>query len=477
VLLVIALAVVHLDAWAAGPGLALIPHWVSLNIAAIASAALAAFAVAKEDEILFTLGVAGALVAPFVADWSGVNSSALLAFGWVVVSAATVSLWRSEWVIARRVLTLSTGIYVIAGLAADPANATAAGRRLPALFALGVAVSSILFAHSVHRRPLARQALAYMALALLVVVGRTGGEWQDVSMAFVGLLAVHAMRWRAATGVVRVDAPMETLVLPVVFHVAAVLAQEGASRAAETGAIAAAWVLVALGFASTVEKEARSADVAAALTSALIGVTIATADHEALLALLSAVVVLVTLRVATELRDRTLIVPLVFGLTATTAAAVVLLDDRIAYAYTPFLTTASLAMLAATASWVGTSRAVPPEFGGAAIGIGAILLWGHLELTGAFSPDIATFLLISYYAVFGVTLIGIGRSRGAAGFRNAGLGLALFAAAKAVVQASDVSNVGLRVASYLIVGVFLLGVGYWYRAIPESNPQPSPARS
>ena len=464
VLLAIALAVVHLDAWAAGPGLDLIPHWVSLNIAALASAGLAALAVSEDEQALFTLGVAGAFLAPFVAEWGGVGNAALLAYGWVVVSAATLSMWHSEWSIARRALTAATGIYVVAGLFNIPYDAAPDVRRLPALFALGVAVSSMLFAHSVHRRPLARNALAYMVIALLAVTQRIGGQWQDVSMALVGLLAIHAMRWRAAPGARGADTVVETLALPVAFHVAAMLAIDEPVQAWETALIAAVWALVALGVATRVQKEARAPHVAAALTSLLIGVSIAAADRHVLLAVLSAVLVYVTLRALEEFKGRSLLIPLLFGLIVTTVAAGVLVDDRIAYAYAPFITYASLAMFAATASWVGTSRIVPAEFGGSAVGVAAILLWGHLEFIDAFSQDIATFLLITYYAIFGVVLIGIGRARGAAAFRNAGLVLALFAAAKAVVQASDVSNVGLRVASYLIVGVFLLGVGWWYRA-------------
>ncbi|AHG92370.1 hypothetical protein J421_4835 (plasmid) [Gemmatirosa kalamazoonensis] len=48
--------------------------------------------------------------------------------------------------------------------------------------------------------------------------------------------------------------------------------------------------------------------------------------------------------------------------------------------------------------------------------------------------------------------------------RQAGLALALYAALKAIVQASTLDPVGLRVGSYLLVGGFLLGVGWWYRA-------------
>jgi uncharacterized membrane protein len=464
VLLAIALAVVHLDAWAAGPGLSLVPHWVSLVVAALASAALAALAVAEEEQVLFVLGVAGALVAPFVADWDGVGNGSLLAYGWIVASAATVALWQGDWVFARRVVTTATGMYVVAGLFNVPWNAEPDVRRWPALFALGIAVSSTLFAHSVHRRPLGRNALAYMALALLVVTERTGGVWQDVSMAFVGLLAIHAMRWRAAPGAPRRDAVMGTLVLPVAFHVAALMALDGETVIWQTSVVAAAWALVGLGIASSVAREERAPHLAAALTSVLIGVSIAALEHQVTLAVLSSALVFATLKAMDDLEGRSLVIPLLFGLTVTTAAAAVLVDDRIAYEYTPFLTHASLAMLAATAAWVGTSRIVSAEFGGPAVGVAAILLWGHVELVDAFSGDIATFLLITYYAVFGVALIGIGRSRGAAAFRNAGLVLALFAAAKAVVQASDFSNVGFRVASYLIVGVFLLGVGWWYRA-------------
>ena len=51
--------------------------------------------------------------------------------------------------------------------------------------------------------------------------------------------------------------------------------------------------------------------------------------------------------------------------------------------------------------------------------------------------------------------------------RRAGLALAIYAALKAVVQASGLSSVGLRVGSYLAVGGFLLGVAYWYRAAGE----------
>ena len=46
--------------------------------------------------------------------------------------------------------------------------------------------------------------------------------------------------------------------------------------------------------------------------------------------------------------------------------------------------------------------------------------------------------------------------------RHVGLGLAIFAALKAIAEASSL-DIGLRVGSYFLAGLFLLAVAYWYR--------------
>jgi hypothetical protein len=89
--------------------------------------------------------------------------------------------------------------------------------------------------------------------------------------------------------------------------------------------------------------------------------------------------------------------------------------------------------------------------------------WGHLELRRAFSADVSTFLLIAYYASCGVFAIQQGRMRGEGRLRQVGLSLAVIAALYAIVAASSVEQIGLRVGSYLLVGAFLLGVAWWYR--------------
>ena len=95
-------------------------------------------------------------------------------------------------------------------------------------------------------------------------------------------------------------------------------------------------------------------------------------------------------------------------------------------------------------------------------GVVVTFLWGNEELSRAYSPDVSTFLSIGYYAVVGVAAIFIGRARGIRVLRHVGLGLAIFAALKAISEASSLA-IGIRVGSYLLAGLFLLAVAYWYR--------------
>lgn len=95
--------------------------------------------------------------------------------------------------------------------------------------------------------------------------------------------------------------------------------------------------------------------------------------------------------------------------------------------------------------------------------IGFLIVWGRMEVAQAYSPDLAGFLLTSYYAGCGAASIVAGRRLGMGHLRVAGLGLALYAAFKAAVEVTDIGSVGLRVGSYAAVGMFLLGAGYLYR--------------
>ncbi len=82
---------------------------------------------------------------------------------------------------------------------------------------------------------------------------------------------------------------------------------------------------------------------------------------------------------------------------------------------------------------------------------------------------VVTVAYVAVGAVFGamdVVVVAFAEQEGAPAL--AGLALAVYAALKALVQVADLASVGLRVASYLLVGVFLLGVGYWYRSAGDA---------
>jgi hypothetical protein len=185
-----------------------------------------------------------------------------------------------------------------------------------------------------------------------------------------------------------------------------------------------------------------------------------------------------------RVRRRVAIAPALASLAVAGGSAYLLLWERPAFGYTPFLTGASLAALSAVLGWIALAwlafRAcrdedVAPAKAGAVLTVGergalvgvaaaAALLWGREELARAVSREVATFLLVGYFAAAGIAAILVGRVRRVPAARQAGLALALYAAFKALAQASRLEAVGLRVGSYLLVGGFLLGVGWWYRA-------------
>jgi hypothetical protein len=155
------------------------------------------------------------------------------------------------------------------------------------------------------------------------------------------------------------------------------------------------------------------------------------------------------------------------------------LASRQAFAYVPFLTRSSASALVASLGLAAGGELIGS--GGEAstrwaerplrlsVLIAFLLVWGRMEMAQAFDPDLATFLLIVYYAACGVGLIIAGRSLAIARLRTVGLALAIYAAVKAMVEAVEIEGVLLRVAVYGAVGVFLLGAGYLYRVRGEEG--------
>lgn len=477
-LLALALAIVHVDAWGAGPLLGVVSPAVALGVAALASALLAALAWREEEQSLFVVGVGGALLAPFVTSRAGGPSAVLLAYGLVVIASALAALRGRRWPVAARLLVAACLGYVLVAIDTEWASRARASRALPALFALACGWAALLWGGA--RRAALGRAFATVALVPVAYAAMDlrGGRANDVVLlAALGTATVYLTLRRPA------DDPLArpaALLLPLGFLVAALVALPDASSPLGT-LVALGWAAGALVAAWDAPDDAlRAPHLAAAGVASALAIPLAVGERRPLAVALLAAHAAGASALMERARTKLLAIPAVGALLVATGWAFELLRERPAYGYVPFVTVPSLAALAAVVGWAAfahyASRAElrdaphyqPREraIAGAA-GALAAFFWGREELTRAGSPELSTFLLVCYYAGAGVLAIFVGRWRRLAGARQVGLALAIYAALKAVVQASALDSIGLRVGSYLAAGLFLLGVAYWYRTAGE----------
>jgi len=473
-MLALALALVHVDAWGAGPSLGLVPSWVALSLAAAASVAVAVLAWLNDEEALFSVGVGGALIAPFVTASEAGSAVLLLAYGYVVLASGLAALRGRAWRTALIVTTIGCWLYTATATQATSYGVQARFDIAPAVFALAIAGTALAVTRGVWGARIARSALVALVGTLAALLSDRTIVASVVVLAAIGTLTAYAVAYvaaAAADAAVRRPPLFTVAVLPLALGALAVSAAPDTDTARTL--VAVAWTVAAV-VAAYLPPTARATHLmvagiasAAALMLALenIGVpcTVALAVHAAGLALL--------LR-----RERTWLlgVPIALSLTIATSWAFTLLGRRPAYEYTPFLTAASIAAAAMAAAWLivswNASRVELADKPGTVetrtalrlAGAVVTFMWGNNELSRAYSADVSTFLLVLYYAVVGVAAIFIGRARGIRVLRHVGLGLAIFAALKAIGEASDLA-IGLRVGSYLLAGLFLLAVAYWYR--------------
>src|SRR5712692_9898369 len=118
-LLALSLAVTHVCAWAAGPGLHLVPPFLALALSAAASVALAGYALVQQDEVLWCVGFGGASVAPFVTSSGEGTAPMLAAYAAAVQIAGGSALGSRAWTIAARVFGAAATLFV-AGIAVLP---------------------------------------------------------------------------------------------------------------------------------------------------------------------------------------------------------------------------------------------------------------------------------------------------------------------------------------------------------------------
>ena len=474
VLLALALAIVDLVAWGAGPQLQLIPTSLALLVVDVVAIALAALALRDGSEFLFSIAVAGALSSPFVTSDGRGSVPALLAYGAFAIVGSLRAVRDPRWTRAFGVLAVGGLAYTLTA-AAMTAGTTWYAPFAIVLFGAACAVGALTMAELAWRGALAR---TFLAVSLVGVPDgwdrMVAGDWRPAAV--VG--AVVAAVTYAALLVRRPRQRLWTtsaLVLPLLSLGIASAATAG--REPAQGLVFVAWTALALAAwrfeRLRSERRRGGAHLLAAgvLGSAAVALLLWPYPPFLVAGLAGWGVVLAML-----MRDETTVLPLIGVGVASGSAVLSALDQlasRQAYVYVPFVTRSSAsaavatAGLAAAAVALGRGRGAPSAWADRAVRwgtvIGFAILWGRMELADAFSRDIATFLLIAYYAAGGVASIVIGRRLGIQRLRVAGLMLASYAALKAVLHASDISGVLLRVAAYGAVGVFLLGAGYGYR--------------
>ena len=460
-MLALALAVAHVDAWAAGPVLHVVPNLVALGAAALASVALAALALRERNETLFAVGVGGALLAPFVTGDRLTPALFLLAYGWVVIATALAASRPREWSVTTRLVTVAAAVYTAAGIGApnvDAADVLAAG-----VFPLACAWAAYLWGPDRQRAHVSFWFVALAAAALLAMSVRDPIV-PFIAVAVLGTASSYVLvESRAAS---RTQSIIGAVVLPLAFLLGALaVVQFAPSRGT---LLALGWMIAAIAL-SRVSRGQRGPHLATASFAAVAAIVLALHDQPvACVTALAAASVGIAL-VARRSDGAAALLPLLLALIVAAIWSHLLLAGRAAYEYTPFLSRESIAAASVVAAAFGIWRLLrdPPDHSGViqAIVFGAVLfLWPRAELQYAIRPEIATFLLILYYAAFGIVAIALGRRLRVSELRIGGISLALYAAGKAVVQAAGLTTIGLRVGSYLLVGGFLLAVAYWYRA-------------
>jgi uncharacterized membrane protein len=473
VLLALSLAIADLVAWGAGPRFHLVPTSVALAVVDVIAIAMAALALRDESEFLFCIAVGGALSAPFVTTDNTGTAAALLAYGAFVLLGALRAVRDPHWPRAFAVMVGGSLLYALAA-AAMPLTAAWYAPFAIVLFGGVCALGAFLFAHRAWRGVLAR---AYLGVALVgVPVGwdriGTGPSWYALGVA-VALATVTY----AALLVRRPRQPLwvaSALLLPLLSL--AVASADATTSDAEAGVFAlwALFALVAWGLERARHELRRGG--AHLLAGGLLGAVAVSVFLWSTPLLLVFGLAAWGVLLAVAVKGETSLLPLIgvgVALGAASMSAMDQLASRAAFAYVPFMTRSSASALLATLGLgigglaLAWGKGAPAQWADRpvrlAVLIGFAILWGRMEVAQAFNRDVASFLLIAYYAACGLASIIVGRQLGIARLRFAGLALAIYAAVKAVAEASEIGGVMLRVAAYGAVGVFLLGAGYLYR--------------
>jgi xanthosine utilization system XapX-like protein len=499
----LALVIVQVCAYAAGPSFHLVPTTAAFAGATVVSWALAMFAHRERDEPLWCVGFGGASLAPFVTSDGHGSVYALSLYGAVVLLTACFALSHREWPVAWRVFYAAAAVFVLG--AASVARATGALAVL-AVFALPfvVGIAGVLpFAPVSRKRAVLRWLAGLAALATAIAHPITTSDRWIFTIAFIAamilwLIVIDRLAGVRQSSVFAANRERPTFLdwidgaaIPLAFSLQAV---EALGLAASPIYIWGAVTLISGAFAW--RRAVGSLRDAAAFASSVLAVgAIAALPLEIpagrVVALVGLGVALIGMHVARPSRSWLGVGGALMVFAASHSLETMM--DRRAYQFPPFATEPSLTALIVTIGLVIVARfwralrvatrasmGPRPEWSYA----GAIKLlvrvstlapwlwvfmWVLVELAMAYSPSTSTLLLVTYFAATAVGCVAAGRARRAARLRQAGLALGLVAAGTAVYGASTYFDFAARIVAYLVTSAFLLGIAYWYRR-PGASP-------
>ncbi|MCC6774912.1 MAG: DUF2339 domain-containing protein [Gemmatimonadaceae bacterium] len=472
VLLALALAILHVVCWGAGPLLQLVPSVLALGVAAVASAGLAVLALREGDQSLFNVGFGGALLAPFVTSAETGDAVILLLYGAVVLGAGMWAMRDRTW--SKTPFVLGVGIIAYTAAASGQLSQSDDWARAgaPGIFAVATAWLSLILVQGKARERLAVTALLAAMGALGAMHHRPPVHGIRYTLAAMATFSGFFVAGGAASeAIVRLAV---SLLLPLAGLLGAMITLNDVTT--PTGVtLVLLWASASAAAAVVNRDGARQWH--AFTATAMGGMALVLHFDRRVLPMVRALAGYgaAASLVMRRFRLRGTGIATFGWLTVGAAIALVRLDGRVRWLTNPFLTPESSAAAAICAAWLlfswHAARTGAPD-GGVVTTLprtivrilGAVLTfaWLHAELSRTVSIDVSTFLLVAYYAVTGIVAIGVGRSRAIPLLRQLGLALSVLAAIKAMAETSALS-IGWRVGGYLLAGVFLLGVAYWYR--------------
>lgn len=493
----LALVIVQVCAYAAGPAFHLVPSWVAFAGAAFLSWALALFAHAENDEPLWCVGFGGAALAPFVTSERTGNIYAFLAYALVVLLPGCFAISGRVWPVAWRVFYAVSALFTIVG--ADVAHRTSTVAFMGAL-ALPFVVAG---AGVVPFAPVERKRAALRWLGILgalasswtpVLFTREGWALAGGILALMGFwlfvldrqafLPQSSLLRRYRDSAVLLDW-IDAAAIPLTLVYAATTAMRGSTNPVPV--FAAAVPLFGLFTWRRAVNPLRDAGAFATMACAA-GVVAGVPLEEPLGRGIAFVALALVILAMHRLRPSvSWLAGGLFILGASVVASISMLTDRRAYSFTPFVTEESATALVVLLGLVGAARfwqalrvatreamGDRPEWSYAARarllvrGVNVApwiwaFVWATIELAMAYSPSTATLLLVTYFAATAVGCVGVGRARRSARLRQVGLALAVVAAGTAFYGATSYFDFGARIIAYLVTSAFLLGIAYWYR--------------